>query len=111
MTGIHALHASLDLLLKTGMPAIEQAVLENSRFMLEWLQVHRDVFEIITPLATDRHAGIVTFRPRGEAPEALFDMLRAAGVACALRGGGVRFSPHYYTPRKKLFAALELLTG
>ena len=28
---------------------------------------------------------------------------------CALRGGGVRFSPHYYTPRKQLFKALELL--
>ena len=111
MTGIYALHASLDLLLETGMPAIEQAVLENSRFMLEWLQAHRDAFEIITPLATERHAGIVTFRPRSEAPEALFDMLREAGVACALRGGGVRFSPHYYTPRKKLFAALELLAG
>ena len=111
MTGIHALHASLDLLLEIGMPTIEQAVLENSHFMLEWLQAHRDAFEIITPLASDRHAGIVTFRPRSEAPEALFDMLRTAGVACALRGGGVRFSPHYYTPRKKLFAALELMTG
>jgi len=54
------------------MPAIEQAVLVNSRFMLEWLQAHRVAFEIITPLATDRHAGIVSFRPRGEAPEAVF---------------------------------------
>jgi len=32
-------------------------------------------------------------------------------VACALRGGGVRFSPHFYTPRKQLFSALQLLDG
>jgi len=67
--------------------------------------------DVITPVETDRYAGIVTFRPLDESVESLFDSLRAAGVACALRGGGVRFSPHYYTPRKKLFAALELVTG
>ena len=111
MTGIHALHASLGLLLDKGMPAIEQAILENSRFMLDWLQVHEDAFDIITPRAPDRHAGIVTFRPRGETAGSLFNLLRAAGVACAVRGGGVRFSPHYYTPRKQLFTAMELLIG
>ncbi|MGB5259288.1 MAG: aminotransferase class V-fold PLP-dependent enzyme [Gammaproteobacteria bacterium] len=111
MLGIHALHASLGLLQDTGMQTIEQLVMENSRFMLDWLRSHADDFEIITPVEAHRHAGIVTFRPRREAPASLFDMLRAAGVACALRGGGVRLSPHYYTPRKKLFGALELLAG
>ena len=33
------------------------------------------------------------------APEALFRHLQAHGVICALRGGGIRFSPHFYTPR------------
>ena len=68
-------------------------------------------YDIITPVEADRHAGIVTFSPRRESSASLFEQLRGAGVACALRGGGVRFSPHYYTPRKKLFAALELLSG
>ncbi len=111
MTGIHALHASLGLLQETGMQTVEQCVMENTRFILDWLQAHTDDFEIITPMEADRHAGIVTFRPHRESSASLFDLLRAAGVACALRGGGVRFSPHYYTPRKKLFTALELLHG
>ncbi len=111
MTGIHALHASLGLLQETGMQTVEQCVMENTRFILDWLQAHTDDFEIITPMEADRHAGIVTFRPRRESSTSLFDLLRGAGVACALRGGGVRFSPHYYTPRKKLFTALELLAG
>lgn len=109
MTGIHALHASLSLLLETGMATIERLVLENTRFMLDYLQAHAEDFDIITPVKSGQHAGIVTFRPRREPPRALFDVLQAANVACALRGGGVRFSPHYYTPRNKLFTALELL--
>ncbi|MDX1697290.1 MAG: aminotransferase class V-fold PLP-dependent enzyme [Thiohalobacterales bacterium] len=109
MTGIHALHASLGLLLENGMTTIERLVLENSRFMLDFLSGHADDFEIITPVEEARHAGIVTFRPRREGCGSLFDELQQAGVACALRGGGIRFSPHYYTPRKKLFTALELL--
>jgi selenocysteine lyase/cysteine desulfurase len=111
MLGIHALHASLGLLQETGMQAVEQCILENSRFMLDWLQSHAEDFEILTPVEADRHAGIVTFRSRRESPASLFDMLHTAGVACALRGGGVRFSPHFYTPRKQLFGALELLAG
>lgn len=109
MTGIHALHASLGLLLNTGMQTVEQQILDNTRFMLDFLAVHTDDFEIITPIENGRHAGIVTFRPRRETPESLFATLRDANVHCALRGGGVRFSPHYYTPRKKLFSALETI--
>jgi hypothetical protein len=46
-----------------------------------------------------------------ETPESLFEMLAKENVFCALRGGGIRFSPHFYTPRKRLFKALELLDG
>lgn len=111
MTGIHALHASLGLLSDVGMATVEQHVLENTRFMLDFLQSHPDAFEVITPLQAGQHAGIVTFRPRSEPTDTLFHMLRSNHVACAQRGGGIRFSPHYYTPRKKLFTALEMLAG
>jgi selenocysteine lyase/cysteine desulfurase len=109
MTGIHALHASLALLEETGMQTIEQRVQENSRFLIDFIQEHTDDLELITPTADDRHAGIVTFRPRNETAQSLFDRLGNENVLCALRGGGVRFSPHYYTPRKHLVTALELL--
>ena len=109
MLGIHALHASLGLILETGIDRIEQLVLQNTRFMLDFLAARGDRFEIITPCTPGRYAGIVTFKPLRESPESLFDRLRQHHIACALRGGGVRFSPHFYTPRNKLFTALSLL--
>jgi selenocysteine lyase/cysteine desulfurase len=109
MLGIHALHASLELLLETGIGQIAAQVLDNTRFMLEFLAAHGDRYEIITPATPGRHAGIVTFRPLDATPESLFERLRQHNVACALRGGGIRFSPHFYTPRERLHAALRLL--
>ncbi len=109
MTGIHALHASLSLIHETGMQAIQEQVLENSRFMIDFFNQHTDKYRLLTPTQDTRHAGIVTFRPLDESPEALFEMLTGEHIVCALRGGGIRFSPHFYTPRKKLHTALELL--
>lgn len=109
MIGIHALHASLGLLLETGMDSVGAQVLDNSRFMFDFFAEHADEFELITPTGAGRHAGIVTFRPRREPAATLFEQLRSQHVMCALRGGGIRFSPHFYTPRKHLFRALELL--
>lgn len=111
MTGIHALHASMTLILETGMQTIEEQVLENTRFMIDYLLQQPDRYQLITPTAEHRHAGIVTFRPLNETPESLFELLGMEHVFCALRGGGIRFSPHFYTPRKRLFTALEKLGG
>ncbi len=111
MTGIHALQASLTLIEEVGMRNIEQQVLENTRFILDFLGDRPHHYQLITPDADNRHAGIVTFRPLQETPESLFEQLQSNNIACALRGGGVRLSPHFYTPRKRLFSALERLDG
>jgi selenocysteine lyase/cysteine desulfurase len=109
MLGIHALHASLGLILDTGIEHVARRVLENSQFMLDFLAARGDRYRILTPATPGRYAGIVTFKPLREPVETLFDRLRQHRVACALRGGGVRFSPHFYTPREKLHTALGLL--
>ena len=109
MTGIHALHASLSLVEEIGLQAIEDRVMENSRFLIDFFLGHQEEFELITPAPDRHHAGIVTFRPWDETPESLYQRLLMNRVSCALRGGGVRFSPHYYTPRKHLVRALDLL--
>ena len=109
MTGIHALHASLELIEDTGMPRIQQRVLDNSRLLIDFFLARRGDFELLTPVEAGRHAGIVTFRPRNESAKSLFERLARANVMCAMRGGGVRFSPHYYTPREQLLQVLELL--
>jgi len=107
MLGIHALHASLGLILEHGMERIEQRVLDNTRYMLDFLAGRAERFEILTPPASERHAGILTFRPRHAPAQALFDWLHEHRVICALRAGGVRFSPHYHTPRAQLQQALD----
>jgi selenocysteine lyase/cysteine desulfurase len=56
----------------------------------------------------DRRAGIVTFTRPGVDNAALYRHLQANGVVCALRGGGIRFSPHFYTPQTVLDRALTL---
>jgi selenocysteine lyase/cysteine desulfurase len=110
MTGVHALHASLSLLHGVGMPTIQKLVMENSAYLIEQL-TRRDGYCLITPPETARHAGIVTFAPLKETPEKLHARLLECNVLCAVRAGGIRFSPHFYTPREKLDQALDLLAG
>ena len=111
MTGIHALHASLELTHEIGMQTIQEQVMGNTRFMLDFFKQRPHSYRLLTPQDSARHAGIVTFLPLHETAESVHHMLTAENVACALRGGGVRYSPHFYTPRKQLFRALELLDG
>ncbi len=107
MLGIHALDASLSLLLEVGMEAVEKAVLERARALMEG--VARRPLRLVTPAEEGRHGGIVTFAPLEGDPQDLYSFLTASGVVCALRGGGVRFSPHFYTPWEKIGRALALV--
>ncbi len=109
MTGNLALHASLGLLLDIGMDVIEQQVLENSAYLIQQLAAVENI-EILSPLADSRRAGIVLFRKSGTDSEALYRHLQQNNVICATRGGGIRFSPHFYTPVEKLDVALALVS-
>lgn len=111
MLGICALNASLSLFEEIGMDAVEKQLLERSEALISHVSVHDDL-ELVTPRQSGRHAGIVTFRHRqldqgGHAT--LYRQLMKVGVICANRGGGIRFSPHFYTMENKLVAAVEKL--
>jgi len=108
MLSIHALSASLSLLLEVGMEEVETRVLDNSRFLQQQLSQLPDV-ELITPVENNRFAGIVTFRSASKDEELLYQRLHARKLFCAQRAGGIRFSPHFYTPRTRLETALQLL--
>jgi cysteine desulfurase / selenocysteine lyase len=105
LLGIHALRASLSLLQEVGLNQIAAAIDDR------WQRLHDGLLslgcEILTPAA--RHAGILTFRPAHGDTETLFRRLQDAGVLCAQRGGGIRFSPHFYLPLDGLDAALALV--
>lgn len=97
MLGIHALDASLAVLMEAGMDAVESRLLDTTRRLMDRIRDSHSL-ELVSDDRPGRHAGIVTFRHR-ELPSAeLHRHLRDhAGVVCAARGGGVRFSPHFYT--------------
>ncbi|HEX7044695.1 MAG TPA: aminotransferase class V-fold PLP-dependent enzyme [Burkholderiales bacterium] len=97
MLGIHALDASLSLLLEVGIEHIERRVLARAERLFELIRARPDL-ELITPAAPGRYGGIVTFRHRRRTAAELHARLRERNIICAARGGGVRLSPHFYTP-------------
>lgn len=106
MLGVHALQASLNLLLDVGLDRIGQAVRENADYLMDKIRKHPQL-ELVTNDQEGRYLGIVSFRVKGADHEALYHQLMQNRVMCALRHGALRFSPHYYTPKEKLDVALE----
>lgn len=106
--GLHALHASLELILRIGPARIEPLVRHKVDTLMEGLSALGA--ELLTPMGADRRAGIVTFRFPGRDNGALYQQLQERGILCAHRGGGIRFSPHFYTPEERLGDALEILS-
>lgn len=107
MLGIHALSASLSLLLETGMEKVEELVLERSGFLADRIASKANL-ELIPSRSERPRSGIVVFRHRTADNETLFAGLKKQGVVCALRGGGIRFSPHFYMPIHQLEEAVDL---
>jgi selenocysteine lyase/cysteine desulfurase len=110
MLGIQALHTSLSLLTQIGITEIERRVLARAEHLFRAIDARNDL-ELVSSATPGRYAGIVTFRHRLQESAALHARLREHGVVCAARGGGIRFSPHFYTPTAQLDRALELAVG
>ncbi|MDQ6996761.1 MAG: aminotransferase class V-fold PLP-dependent enzyme [Mariprofundus sp.] len=111
MLGIQALNASLSLLEAVGMAQVESGVLANTGALMTWVNTHPDL-ALITPTEPGRYAGIVTFRhchldQAGHAD--LYRKLMQAGIICAHRAGGIRFSPHFYNDIEVLVHAWDKL--
>ncbi|MDD5323508.1 MAG: aminotransferase class V-fold PLP-dependent enzyme [Methylococcales bacterium] len=108
MLGIHAYSASLSLLLETGMSTVEALVIEKSDYLKEAIDKNGHLV-LLSKQQSRLKSGIVTFKHRSVANRELYDYLQANGVVCALRGGGIRFSPHFYNTLEEIDRALELI--
>lgn len=108
MLGIHALNASIGLIQEIGMDVISARVLANSQYLVDKIQSHTEL-ELITRADSERLAGIITFRRAGVDSKQLYQSLMSQGIMCAYRGGGIRFSPHFYTHQSSLDKALDML--
>jgi selenocysteine lyase/cysteine desulfurase len=108
MLGIYALNASLSLLLESGMVYVEKEILKRSEYLIDKIKTVPEL-ELITPISKGRYSGIITFRRRDVESEPLYQYLMKNRVVCAFRSGGIRLSPHFYTPYEDLDQAIELV--
>ncbi len=110
MPGIHALNASLSLLEEIGMETVEAGVLQRAKRLTDAV-MHEDSLQLLSSSDPKRMSGIVTFRRKDlddNGHAALYRHLMDSGVICALRGGGIRFSPHFYTPLQCIETAVAM---
>lgn len=107
MMGVAALNATLDVLFEIGMERIEAAVLHNSTYLFEALS--KLGTELLSPDSSLRRAGIVTFNKQQIPADTLYSYLVENGVICAMRGGGIRLSPHFHTTEQQMDKAVDLI--
>lgn len=99
--GIFALEASLSLLQDIGIQQIEKQLLEHTTWLMERIE-DADGLRLVSSAEPRRVSGIVTFTPTQGDMRSLFRHLLEHRAICALRGGGIRLSPHFYTGRDRL---------
>ncbi len=105
MLAATALKASTDLLLEVGMDQVATRVVTNVLYLKELLDDKGATF--INPLLHQRPSGILTFHFMGKDSTQLYKLLMQAGVICANRGGGIRFSPHFHTTQEVMEDAID----
>jgi len=109
MLGIHALSASLSLLLETGIDQVEQAALECAEYLAVKI-ASRLNYELVSVRGNQNiQSPILVFKHNKIDNSRLYQQLQDRGVICAMRGGGIRFSPHYYHTQAQLDSAMACL--
>lgn len=108
MMGIHALSASLSLIEEIGIDVISNNIVNNISYIIDNIK-NIDGLSFVSPVEKSQYAGIVTFNIKGKDMADIHTKLMKNKVICANRAGGIRFSPHFYTSRKKIDKGLEVL--
>ncbi len=106
--GIHALEASLSLLEEMGIEQVAEAIRQRTAHLID--SIDRAGFELVSPRDPQRRSGIVTFRVPQVRSDVIYRELMKREVICAHRGGGIRFSPHFYTTEDTLERAIAITT-
>jgi len=105
--GIVAMEQSLSLLLEIGIDEIWKRVQERTELLFELIDAQADL-RLISCKAKDRYAGITVFKHNNIPDRDLYEKLSGSNVLCAMRGGGIRFSPHFYIPLDSLNQAIDI---
>lgn len=105
--GIAAMEQSLSLLLEIGIDLIWSRIKERTEYLFELIESHKEL-QLISCDADDRYAGIIVFRHNELTDQQLYDKLSKNNILCAMRGGGIRFSPHFYVSLESLQQAVDV---
>lgn len=108
MLGQTGMHASVALLLETGISQVESLVTGNSEQLYNGISDIPGI-EPLRPFNPQRVSGIVSFRTADGKPLAFHAALKQRGVNCAVRGEGIRLSPHYYQAGEPIERILNIL--
>ena len=92
------------------MAAVEAQVLEKSDYLVDAIDNNGQLV-LLSAKQSPLKSGIVVFKHRTLANEVLYKYLQDNGVVCALRGGGIRFSPHFYNTFEEIDRALGLISS
>lgn len=98
--GILGLGASLNLLQDASVEAVWEHVDRICEHASELLL--ESGATVLSDRSPQGRSGIVTFTVEGTDPQAATLTLKAAGVACSARGGGLRISPHGYSNKEDI---------
>ena len=107
--GMVGLDSALLLLEEVGIEAISRQVLALSKYAAEKLDAKG--YEVRSPRADHQRAGLVTFRHPSLPNESVLQTLEDAKVVAAVRGGNLRFSPHFYNTTEEIDRAVDALPG
>jgi selenocysteine lyase/cysteine desulfurase len=100
MPGLHALGASLSLLLELGPAAVSARILERAEAVRHLARAAG--WQVYGSTRPEDCSGIVALTHPGVDPDAAAKALRARGVAVACRRGRLRISPHVYNDEDDL---------
>ena len=104
---IAAMEQSLSLLLEIGIEEIWKRVVERTELLFDLVTANDDL-QLISCSSEGRYAGITIFKHKNNSDQDLYEKLSKNNVLCAMRGDGIRFSPHFYIPPDSLKKAIEI---
>lgn len=105
--GIYGLKASLDLIQKIGIENIESRIIILTDQLVAGLE--EKGYQVLSSRKPHEKSGIVSFCHAKQKLDTLFEMLIKNQVICALRGNGIRLSPHVYNTEEEIDYILNLL--
>ena len=105
--GMVGLDAALSLIEEAGIEAVAEQVLSLAAYAAEALD--KRGCEVTSPREDASRSGLVMFRHPSRANEDVLQVLTDAGVTAAVRGGRVRFAPHFYNTPEEIDRAVEAL--